>query len=208
MVVTPHNPGAGESGFEPGMPVPSAPAEVPVMGQPQVHAAPVEEFDEFAGYVDYFGFDEREIFYLPDGKQWIQFKKLTEGERAQYLRASRSDVTVNRRTSDAKISFDQSEERINLLTHSITNWNLHRKVGNAWRPVPFSKGSQGAELEKWIRGANPAILAQLEKRIRLANPWLLSEMTVEQLDKEIADLTELRAVAVEREALEKSSAVK
>lgn len=174
-----------------------------------VNAAPAQNFspaDPYEGYVDYFGFDVREKWYFPDKRQWIEFKKLTEGERAKYLKATKSDVYLNRQSNDARISFDQSGDRKALLVHSITNWHLVRRdpSSGSWSEVRFpgDNRSPGGGLSQWIDNSDPALLAELEKAIRKVNPWLMSEMTVEQIDKEIADLTELRATAEKREAEE------
>lgn len=168
------------------------------------------QVDEYAGYVDYFGFDERERWFFPDGKQWIEFKKLTEGDRAKFLKATRSDVHLNQKSGEARLSFDQSRERKELLMHSICDWHMmKRTVKNGetgWVHIPFSPNTSGGGiLSQWIDSANPAVLGNLEKAIRKCNPWLLNELTVEQIDKEIADLQELRAVAEKREADEKNS---
>lgn len=166
--------------------------------------------DPYAGYVDYFGFDERERWFFPDKKQWIEFKKLNEGDRARYLKATRSDVHLNQKTQEARLSFDQSRDRKELLLASITDWHVVRRVvvsgEKVWRPMPFpANRSLGGELSQWIDGADPALLGSLEKAIRKCNPWLLNEMSVADIDKEIADLQELRGVAEQREAEEKNS---
>lgn len=162
--------------------------------------------NDYAGYVDYFGFDERERWFLPDGKQWIEFKKLNEGDRARYLKATKSDVHLNQRSGEARIPFDQSKERKELLLASCTDWHMVRKGrGGNWEPVAFvNNGTPGCQFAQWIDKANPTILAQLEKAIRKANPWLLNELTVEQIDKEIADLQELRVAAEKREQEERN----
>lgn len=173
-------------------------------------AAP--QADPFSGYEDYYAFDERDRWYFPDRKQWIEFKKLTEGDRAKYLKATRSDVRVNQKSGDAYLPFDQSEERKNLLLHSITDWHIVQFIqtpeGRRAQPIafqPVSHGGKGGVVAQWIDRANPAVLAELEKAIRKANPWLLNEMSVEQIDKEIADLQELRVAAAKRDADEGNS---
>lgn len=167
--------------------------------------------DPFAGYGDYYGFDERVKWDFPDGKQWIEFKKLTEGDRAKYLKATKSDVHLNQKSGEARFAFDQSNDRKALLLHSITDWHLvHIQGQGANRkvtPVPFPNGNSntpGGALAQWIDRANPALLAQLEKAIRKANPWLLNEMSAEQIRKEMADLEELLKAAEEREENEKA----
>lgn len=205
---------------EPGVPGATygqmASPEAPTPTAVQLGSTPATQdpADPWAGYEDYFGFDERERWTFPDGKQWIEFKKLTEGDRAKFLKATRSDVHLNQQTKEARVAFDQSGERKALLLHSLTNWHMVHIQRNpdgtrTVTPVPFpversGTHSPGGKLAQWIDNANPAVLAELEKAIRKANPWLLNEMTVEQLDKEIADLQELREKALEREAREKT----
>lgn len=168
---------------------------------------PQPEADPYAGYVDYFGFESSERWPLPDGRQWMEFKRLNEGERAKYLRKTRPDVTINSRSGDAKVPTDAAMDRRELILASVTDWHIvaRDKRDGKIRPVAFSKGSPNAELEKWLNVADPLLVGELEKKIRMANPWMLQEMSVEQIDKEIADLTELRKVAAERELSEKNS---
>lgn len=163
--------------------------------------------DPFTGYEDYYGFDERDRWNFPDGKQWVEFKKLTEGDRAKYLKSTRADVTINQRSGDAKIPFDQSNDRRQLLMHSVTDWHIVAKnpKTNKFQPIAFGNNGEGSPLGQWLTRANPEILARIEKAIRMANPWLMSEMTADQIRKEIADLEELLKVAEEREAAEKNS---
>lgn len=191
------------------MPFPDEPGVAGgLYGNDMPAAVPQSEADPYAGYEDYFGFDERDRWTFPDGKQWIEFKKLTEGDRAKYLRATKSDVHLNQKTQEARFAFDQSQDRKQLLLHSITDWHLvhiQRLDGGQRRitPVPFpTNTSAGGELAKWIDRQNPSLLAELEKKIRRVNPWLMSEMSVAQIDKEIEDLQELRKAAEEREARE------
>lgn len=172
---------------------------------PEQIGFPAAEADPFNGYENYYSFDEKDRWYFPDGRQWIEFKKLTEGDRAKYLKATRSDVHLNQKSGEARIPFDQSEDRKSLLIHSITDWHIVAFIGGKPTPMPFqptSTGGKGGVVAQWIDRANPAVLAQLEKAIRKANPWLLNEMSVEQIDKEITDLQELREVAAKREVEE------
>ncbi len=175
---------------------------------PGDHAASVEP-DPFNGFENYYAFDEKEKWFFPDGKQWIEFQKLTEGARAKFLKATRSDVHLNQKSGEARIPFDQSADRKQLLLASITDWLLVSFVGGRATPIGFQPGAtQGGVVSQWIDRANPAILGQLEKAIRKANPWLLNEMSSEQIRKEIADLEELLVVAEKREAEEGNSSSK
>jgi hypothetical protein len=163
------------------------------------------EPDEFAGYVDYFGFDEYGEYTLPDGKQKIIFKKLNEGERQKYEAATQNDVKFNRRTDDAAIRIDAGTARTALIEVSVTGWNLVRKLNGKWQRVTFSKGTAGSELSKWLRETNPKIVNELHKEISKANPFLQEEMTVEMVDEEVKRLLEIRADLVKRDAEGKDS---
>ena len=156
--------------------------------------APGKELIEPA-YEDYFGFTERRKWYLPDGFQYIEFKIMTEGDRKRYQAETRADVTVERTSGNAKMSMDPGTERWTLIKSSVTDWHLMRKTNDGWRKAEFDKKS----FETWLGGASPTLIDSLEKEIRKANPWLLQDMTVEDIDKEIVNLQEMRDVAVRRE---------
>lgn len=156
--------------------------------------------DQFAGYSDYFGFDEDAVWEFPDGRQWIKIKKLTEGMRGKFMRNTRPDLTINQRSGDAKIPIDQAKERLELIMASVVDWHIVRKhpKTSALELVAFNR----AVLGQWIEAANPALVADLEKFIRKSNPWMLTEMSAEEIRKQIAELEELLAVAEEKEARE------
>lgn len=161
--------------------------------------------DRFDGYVDYFAFDDEKIFWLPDGKQWISFKPLTEGGRARYEAVTSRDIKFNRRTDDASLKMDAASDRHALLAASVTGWNLVRRTAKGFEPVAFSKGSPGSTFEQWLDKTNPKIINQLVDDVRKANPWLTEEMTVEMIDEEIKRLEALREETLERDAAKKSS---
>lgn len=159
-------------------------------------------------YEDYFGFGEERQFKLPDGKQYISFQIMNEGQRSEFQKRTNRDIRINRASGDASIKADPAEERRALITSSVVGWNLKRRKGDGWEDVTFSKGSAGASLEKWLVVANPKIIDDLEFAIRKANPWLQSDMTVEEIDKEMDRLRELREQTVERERGEELSSSK
>lgn len=164
------------------------------------------EADPYEGYQDYYGFDETHDFFLPDGKQYITFKPMTEGDRARYESRTSRDVRFNRRTDDAAIRMDPSEDRHELIKASVTGWNIVRRNRHGkFEPVPFGKGSAGAELEKWLAATNPRIVNDLVDAIRKVNPWMTESMTAEAIDQEIEKLQDLRREAIEREAAGKTS---
>jgi hypothetical protein len=151
-------------------------------------------------YQDYFGFSGQEAFTLPDRKQQIFFKKMTEGERFLFQKKTSKDIKFNRTSGDAAVRADPAEERHELIMTSVTGWSLMRKSGNGWEPAPFSTGGAGSALSMWLKAADPKIVDDLELAIRKGNPWMQADQTVEEIDKEIENLQELRAQAVEREA--------
>lgn len=159
--------------------------------------------DEFAGYVDYFGFDEYETFYLPDGKQFITFKKLNEGDRQKYESQTQRDVAFNRRTDDARIKIDSAGDRMALILVSVTGWNMVINEGGKKKRAPFSTGSPGSTLAQWLPKANPKIVNDLYQAIRKANPFLMEEMTEEMIVEEIGRLNEMLVDVRKRESQKK-----
>lgn len=169
---------------------------------------PVEDL-AYDGYVDYFGFDDTERYFLPDGRQYIEFKPLTEGGRAKYEAATSRDIRFNRRTDDAAIKMDAGAERRALIEASVVGWSVARvrTIGNEkrWEPVPFSKGSPGSTLSQWLDQTNPRLVNELVREIRRANSWMAEDMTSEMIREEIKRLEEMLQQAEEREAKAKNS---
>lgn len=142
--------------------------------------------------VDYFGFEETHVVNLPDGKSWVEHKTLTEGQRRKYLNGINRDVVISRSTGDAKMQMQPGDERYTLLLTALTGWNLVRN-GN---PIPFNPSN----VKLFLESAPPKIIDVIDKEVRKVNAWLIEDMSVEDIDKEIANLQELRAVRVEEEA--------
>lgn len=151
-------------------------------------------------FVDYFGFQASERFYLPDGVQYIEFEIMNEGKKAQFQKLTQRDMVLERGSGNARVRVDPGQERHALIQSSVTGWNMYR----GGKPQIFGQ----AALRDFLTLADPKIVEGLEKAIRKANPWLLAEMTVADIDKEIANLQEMRDVAAEREAGEGSSTSK
>lgn len=147
----------------------------------------VEESIQF----DYFGFEERHRVMLPDGKSWVEFEVMNEGDRRKYLNQQNKGIRVNRVTNDAHIDTAPGDERHALLMNTLVDWNLVRDG----KPVAFSR----ANLEQFLDKANPRVVDLIEKEVRLKHPWLMQDMSVEDIDREIENLQELRKIAVERE---------
>lgn len=148
-------------------------------------------------YDDYFGFASSEKWYLPDGKQYFEFEVMNEGKKSKFQKKTQRDVVLERQSGNARMKMDAAQERHELIKESVIGWNLYR----GGQAVPFTDRA----LNDWLSLTNPKLVEGLEKAIRKANPWLLAEMTVEDIDKEIENLQEMRKVAEERELGEGSS---
>lgn len=147
--------------------------------------------------VDYFGFQAQERYVLPDGKSWIEVKILNEGDKAKFQKRTQRDVVLERGSGNAKFKMDPSEERHELIRASVTDWNLTRNDV----PIPFGK----RPLDDFLTLANPKVVEDLESFIRKLNPWLAGEMSVEDIDAEIARLEELKKDIQARDAGEEYS---
>ena len=152
--------------------------------------------------MDYFGFEQEHVFTFPDGKTQIWFRSMNEGDRANFQRQTNRDVSLERQTGNARIRTDPAGERKALILASCTNWNLHRKNPNTLQmePVPFSGGKPGSTLDQWLTQANPKIVDALEEAIRKANPWLVGDMSLDDIDREIERLQEMREEKIRLEA--------
>lgn len=142
--------------------------------------------------VDYFGFEETYVLPLPDGRQTIEHKVLNEGQKRKYQNSINRDVVIQRATGDAKMRMAPGDERHHLLKTAITGWNMFRNG----QPYAFSPRN----LDDFLELAPPRIIDLIEKEVRKANPWLLQDMSVEDIDKEMANLQEMRDKKVEEEA--------
>lgn len=145
---------------------------------------------------DYWGFSENHKFFLPDGRQYIAFKVMTEGDRQKYQKLTNRDLTVSRQSGDAKMKVDQASDRNALFQVACIDWNLRR----GGESVTFTNDGRGGTLQQWLQVADPRIIDDLEKAIRMANPWMLGDMKSEDIQKQIDDLQDMLKIAQEREA--------
>ena len=148
---------------------------------------------------DYWGVDETHKHFLPDGKQYFEFKIMNEGAKARFQKRTNQDLIVGR-DNTARVKVDPVTERHELIKTSVVGWNLYKDG----QYVDFGPRL----LENWLEVAPPKIVEDLEYAIRMANPWMQSEMSVEEIDKEIARLEEVRKQVKEREAGEAVSGTK
>lgn len=178
-----------------------------VLGGFQIISPEPSAADDTGGeaYENYFGFETTEKYMLPDGKQWIAFKPMNEGERAKYEEKTQKDVTVNRRTDDAKIRLNAASDRHALLMQSVCDWHMMQKMPTGeWMKVGFSTGT-GGTFAQWLGKANPKIVNELHQAIVNANGWMAAELTAEAIREEIKSLEARLEEAVKREAQQKNS---
>lgn len=150
--------------------------------------------------VDYFGFQQFEKYYLPDGHSWFELRAMNEGDKARFQKRTQRDLVLEKGSGNARFKMDPGVERHELIKASVVNWNLMRQG----IPQPFGERA----LQDFLNLADPKIVEGLELAIRKLNPWLLNDLTVEEIDRQIDELQEMRAIAVEREAGEAVSASK
>lgn len=148
---------------------------------------------------DYFSFGETfQCFFAAkygDTISYVEHKSLNEGSRRRYLNEVNREVTLMRGSGDAKMKLASGDEKHLLLEEAIVGWNLVRDG----KPLPFSKGSPGSNLNQFLAAADPAIIDVIEKDIRKHNPWLLAEVTVDGIKQQIKDLEETLDELVERD---------
>jgi hypothetical protein len=151
---------------------------------------------------DYFGFDETHIVKLPDGVSFVEHKTLSEGKRRKYLNGMNRDVVIQKATGDARMSMAPGDERYSLLKSAITGWNLKRRNNRGeLEDVSFTPGN----LEKFLESAPPRVIDLIDKEVRKVNAWLIEDMSVEDIDKEIKTLEELRETKLAQESGNASS---
>lgn len=169
---------------------------------------PVAEEEEQIDFGDYFGFDERHRYVMPDNRQWIEFKVLDEGGIALYHKILDRDVTVEKSTGNARIRINQVQERHALLQVACVDWYMVQKQKDGSRlPVRFNNAPGGAFMQ-WMLKANPVIVADLYEQVQKVNPSLLpaNQDTIEAIDKQIEELSRQRAILMDRMAGKSDSA--
>lgn len=155
-------------------------------------------------FFDYFGFSDETQHFLPgpDGKPsrfYLVIRRMNEGAKAAFQKKTSRDLKVERTTGNAVLKMDPGAERHELIKASVVGWNLQRRNprdDTKIEEAPFDQSN----LNRFLDSADPRIIEDVEKAIRKANPWLMDEMSVEDIDREISNLQEMREVAVEREA--------
>lgn len=141
---------------------------------------------------DYFGFSRTQKHMLPDNISYIEIKALNEGEKKKYQDKVSKDLVLERGSGNARMSVLQGTERHELIREAMVDWNLKR----GGQPVPFNKVNVG----DFLTLSDPKIVEDLEKAVRKLNPWLMADMSVEDIQREIDNLEEMKTEAEKREA--------
>jgi hypothetical protein len=141
---------------------------------------------------DYWGTSETTKYFMPDGVQWFEIKKMNEGDRSRYQYEAQLKMTTKRKTGDTEIDLDQAKDRRALIMNSVVNWHM-RKEG-VW--LPFNRQALGA----WIVATNPNYVDNLISKIRKFNPFLQEDLSSADIREQIKDLEEMLVVAEKREA--------
>lgn len=149
---------------------------------------------------DYFGFQHLTQHFLPDGVSYFELSAMNEGQKAVFQKSTQRDLVLEKGSGNARLKVDPGGERHALIKASVVGWNLMRQG----QPIMFTQRS----LDEFLKLADPKVVEDLESAIRKLNPWLLAELTVEEIDRQIEELQELRGDAVKREEGEASSSSK
>ncbi len=170
-----------------------------VPGQP-VEGPVIDEIE----YIDTYSFGESKTFVVQahprtgEALQYIVYDVMNEGQKAKYQKSTNRDIRVNRKTDEAMFSADVAADRQALIRAAVSGWKLFRVFtqGGGRKSVEEVRFTL-PELDRWMLSTNPKIVEDLEEAIRKANPWLITDdATVEDIDKQIAELTEMRAAKV------------
>lgn len=161
-------------------------------------------------FEDYWGVKETEFYYLPDGKQYFEVKAMDEGAKTRFQKKTNKGIRVNQRSQDAHLDVDPADERHTLILESVVSYKImQRDSDGSWTELPCPSDEKRRKevlrsqiLEKF----NPKIIQDLEFFIRTRNPWMQADMDLEEIDKEIDRLHELRKQKLEHDAGEGASA--
>jgi hypothetical protein len=128
--------------------------------------------------------DTKQVF-LPGSKtQYVVITALREGQKKKYQNLTNRDMVLERASGNARMKTAPGDERHLLLKMAIVDFHLLRG-GEELR-------YNDKNLAIFLDVAPPKVIEEIEREIHLKNPWLLADMSVEDIDKEIERLTEMR----------------
>lgn len=155
--------------------------------------------------IDYFGFSAEQNWYFPgqskvpeDQKQYLVIKKMNEGDKAKYQKSTNRDIRIQRTTGDARMSVDAVQERHELIRISVVGAHVKRRMADG--TLRFDDKRPDLIVKDWLEKGNPDHVQELERFIRDLNPWMKTEMSTDEIDKEIERLQELKREKAEEEA--------
>lgn len=161
---------------------------------------PSAAVDEYEGYESYFSTQDTEKHYLPDGKQYVVLKYMSERDRVSLDRAARQSTVIDSKTRDMRIDLDDTTRRHESLKAAVAGWHLVRIEegvnGRRVKEIPFSQ----SELLRWLDDATPTAVDDIYKRIRQMNPWLGGEEDLGDLKEQRDDLNKRIAELEDEEA--------
>lgn len=137
----------------------------------------------------YFGFERTEQHFLPDGVSFIEHRILNEGRRKMYLDAVQKDVRIGKASGDAFLKLQSGTEKHILLEAAICGWSL---IDESGADVPFNTRN----LKRFLNDTDPKLIDGIEKAVRKANTWLMADLSVEDIQKQIDDLEEMKAAKI------------
>lgn len=162
-------------------------------------------------YEDYWGVDETFKYSLPDGKQYFEIQPMNEGAKSRFQKMTNKGIRMNQRSQEALIDVDPADERHTLIKESVVGWRIMQRSPDgsfSEYPCPSGDAQRKRSLETLLEKFNPKVVQDLEFFIRTKNPWMQADMDVEEIDKEIDRLSELRQQVKDQQAGETSSANK
>jgi len=169
--------------------------------------------EEVTTYENYWGVKEAQRFYLPDGKQYFDILPLNEGMKTRFQKLTNKGIRMNQRSQEAILDVDAANERHTLILESVVSWFImHRDPkdpsGFSEYICPSRENDRKKKLEELLMRFNPKVVQDLEFFIRTKNPWMQDDMNIDEIDKEIERLQELRQQVKERQQGESDSANK
>ena len=159
------------------------------------------------GYEDFWsGPPATKKFFLADGKQYLEFRPMTWGDRNKYQSLTSTAVDINHKTRDMRLQPNTGRDNRELILMSTVDWHVVRfepRQGK-YAPVPFTKNGPGSNLDQWLNQADPNLVDAYLAAIQEANPWLKGERTSAEIREEIQRLND-ELVLVERDEAAKNS---
>lgn len=162
-------------------------------------------------YQDYWGVEETFKHMLPDGKQYFEIRPMNEGAKTAFQKSTNKGIRMNQRSQEATIDVDPADERHTLILQSVVSWHIMQRGADGTfseYPCPGDDRMRKRALEQMLEKFNPKVIQELEFFIRTKNPWMQADMDLEEIDRELDRLTELRKQVKDQQSGEGSSANK